>query len=531
MTRTLTHTRCSLCPGPGACNPVPSIGPAPTSVLLIGAGPGKTEARTGIPYTGQAGEELTETYLPLARLFRNSVHIANAQQCWWGEDKVQDKRLRECALTHLPALLDRVRPDVVVLMGSGPCKLADTRIRLDIQHGRPIYTGMMEGVWEGWVWPSYEPALGMRDTGKMTPLMDDFRHLGEWLRGEWEAPGSDTGHGPDPDRALDYALISTRDEVQEYVQRPNALVEWSGRPAVDTESHGQSPWSVQFSIAPRTGRLIRVESRDALHEFGMWAHGREVALHNSPGDLDLCDKLGICFDRDPDTGWDRGRYRDTMQEAYQLCALPQGLKALAYRLFGAAMRSWEDVVWPASVTAFNTWAEAAIEQARSHLSQAVVTTLVRARCIDCGHQHTTGACKRITDKLTGTGTGLVCGCKSNNHSTEKVEWKASVVEQVLKHIIRYTTGTVDADKPYHPWKALRRMRVEGLRGKCAEKWEWEVLEEWCGEVPVLGIGNVELDDAVQYGCGDADWTGRVAAELERQRGSERWKIAEEDRDR
>ena len=46
-----------------------------------------------------------------------------------------------------------------------------------------------------------------------------------------------------------------------------------------------------------------------------------------------------------------GRYRDTMQEAFHLGNLPQGLKALTYRLFRHTMTSYEETVRPASIRA------------------------------------------------------------------------------------------------------------------------------------------------------------------------------------
>jgi hypothetical protein len=55
------------------------------------------------------------------------------------------------------------------------------------------------------------------------------------------------------------------------------------------------------------------------------------------------------------------------------------------------------------------------------------------------------------------------------------------------------------------------------------------IEGRIGPYPILGIGNCSMEQAVAYAVGDADWTGRVAVELERRRG-ESFKIYEGDRD-
>ncbi len=57
------------------------------------------------------------------------------------------------------------------------------------------------------------------------------------------------------------------------------------------------------------------------------------------------------------------------------------------------------------------------------------------------------------------------------------------------------------------------MRVEGLRGKVPGQWEWDVIEEHLGEMPILSIANCSDEQALNYGCGDADYTGQVWNEL------------------
>jgi uracil-DNA glycosylase family 4 len=488
----MTLTPCFECPD---FRPVPASGASPCPYLFIGAGPGKSEARSRIPYTGRAGEELDNTYLPIAGMRREEVCVGNATLCWDGTDRIpSEARVLACARHHLPRLLDQVKPEVVILMGGVTKALADKPLRMETHEGIPQWTSLLGGVWEGWVWPSYEPALGMRETGKMNQLLASFRHLGEWVNGEWTPPVP-------PIVEKDYRVVNDIDKLRQYLSlyghRP---------PALDTEKHGTEPWSVQFSLSPHTGRLIKADRVEVLEMFQDWLEQweLEVILHFAGQDLDTLEKMGVR----------PVSFRDTGQEAYQLCFLPQGLKPLAYRLLGVTMRSWEDVVWPASIKAVTDWMEQAEEFAANTLSDTMIQTLTMAPCKNCGKR----------------GKGMVCKvCGEPRQFTRKLRLTGAV-EAILKHVRKHTLATAEAEKPYDPWVKLPEMKAEGLRGKVAEEWEWEAVELELGSMPILGIGNCDEEEAVEYAIGDADYTGQVAAEMERLRGGDRWRVAEEDRD-
>ena len=492
---------CASCPNSdyGCFRPIQSVGPAPCPILFLGAGPGKTEARVGIPYSGRAGEELDHTYLPLSGFHRPEVHVGTVTMCWDGTDRTpSDSRVRACATQHLPELLDRVKPEVVVLMGGATCRLADTRIVLNRHHGYPQRNFLLNGIWSGWVVPMYEPALGMRETRQMTQLMQDFRRLRAWREGEWTVPEPNSLDG-----FADYQLVRDGAGGTWHLNVP-----WV---AVDTESHGPAPWSVQWSQATGQGRVALADDRDSLALLAALLPTVEVILHNAPGDLDTLDRLGIHVTR----------WRDTMQEAFQLCSLPQGLKDLSYRLFGANMRSWEDVVWPASIDAALAWLRAAADLASTNLSDVETTHYKRGVCSQCLHSHRLKECGK-------------CGCPPRTDTEvtfQKHTPRPGSLESVLRHIIRYTDSTRDDEEPYNPWDAVAKMRLDGLRGRVPEAWEWDFVEQTLERsMPILGIGNCELNEAVQYGAGDADFTGRVAVELASCRGDAEWQVERNDWD-
>src|ERR1051326_1553935 len=107
---------------------------------------------------------------------------------------------------------------------------------------------------------------------------------------------------------------------------------------MDTESDGDRPWSLQFSLRPGHGALILAEDTHLLKSFNESMSSFGLMLHHSLADLG---PLARMYQK-----VEGRRIRDTMQELYGLGNQPQGLKSAAYRLLGVRMKSWEDLVMP-----------------------------------------------------------------------------------------------------------------------------------------------------------------------------------------
>ena len=225
--------------------------------------------------------------------------------------------------------------------------------------------------------------------------------------------------------------------------------------------------------------------------------GWELVLHNASYDLPILEKCGIDH---------RGQFRDTLQEAFQLGNLPQGLKALSYRLFRTTMVSWEDTVRPASINALLGWLAEAMVVARVDLYETKVK--VYKTCV-CGHgenAHTTF--KHATS----------CSCSDYTPKEEKYEVPGGV-EKLFSRLANHT----EEDSEYDPWLRLREWRDENDR-------EYAHVVSRCGPWPILGIGNCSEAQAIRYAVGDADATLQVAMELERRRRDNRFDIAPGDED-
>jgi uracil-DNA glycosylase family 4 len=483
------RTRCALCD----CrySPIEGSGPMDADVLAIGERPGETENSLLEVFCGRTGEELNETYLPLTGvLSRSDIRVENAVLCYAeGNATPREKLVLSCANMHLPDKLRRIEPSVVLLLGSSACLLSDRQIDLEYMHGYPFRGTLLGGVWKGWIWPSYHPSSGMHDGTKMSLLLEDFENLGKWMEGDWEPPKPTRRRKDEVDYQLVTSAREMTKEILEIEREPKVdRFRW---PGIDTESHGKEVWSIQYSLKPNWGRLVRTDqsslSKKLLKELQEFIRGNEIALHNAPDDLDILDKVGALNL----VGVHLGSWRDTMQEAFQQCTLPQGLKPLAYRLTGAVMDSWEDIVWPDSMEAMVDWMSEGLYYASENLQQVV--------------------------KLK-TKTKMVPG------QLEKAFlW-------FIKHSVK---RRAQGAHKYNPWEKYAALYETGefKRKKIPEAERmFKELYAAIGEPPIVGIGNCEIGKAVRYACEDADQTGQVAEILAGMRKEKRWKVPTRDWD-
>ena len=461
---------CSNCPNRETHRAIGGDGPRPASILCIMERPGQDENKYGRVACGKTGQELDELYLPLAGLDRSEIRICNTVLCGCANNKKpSEKEIGFCAPHHLPEEIERTNPEVIILAGATPCSLVPG-VRLDLHHGVPQHSSKVGALfgWTGWFVPMYHPAIGLHESRWMKICMDDWKSLGDHL-GHFST--SLTGHwkGDPPEGSYDYSLAEAVDVVSD--------IGTSRTVSVDTESHAGRPWSVQYSQASGVGRLVLVSDTEALYHLRrLVSETDEVIMHNAAYDLEVLRQLGMPV----------RSYRDTMQEAFHLGDLPQGLKALSYRLFRHTMTSYEETVRPASIRALQRWMLEAIQVAQSDLSWTERTQL-----------------------------------KTKVRETVK----AGELEKLLTRLMRLTEETGE----YNPWGTQKEPRLDAFWRDPLNDWQVAHVEARVGRYPILGIANCTMDEAVRYAVGDADWTGRVAVELARRRG-EAFQIWEGDRD-
>jgi hypothetical protein len=341
-----------------------------------------------------------------------------------------------CARYWLKEEIAACRPKVIVPMGATACKLFE-EIELDKDHGMPLWVEKhrmsLFGEWAGWVWPSYHPAAGMHQTSLMIPLIGDFERMGQWRREKWEKPVGG-------ELMADYQML----QDTQLCAPDQPFPQWL---AVDTEEE----YSIQFSSYRGHGRMVLRSDTKRLEWLRTFISRRQgILLHNATYDIPVLARAGIA-------GF---KFRDTMQEAYHRGNLPQGLKALGWRLFGIRMKSWEDLVMPYSRARMVEWLSRAWDWVSDNRER----------------QET-----QLKTKL-------------------KVTYRRTAMERDISRIIKHS------HKPdYDIWE---RAEEAGLIK--------DELVEICGEVPRPGIGHVPIEEVVEYGCRDADVTGRVGAWMDQQ---------------
>lgn len=431
--------RCDKCEG--TCKPVHAHGPI-APILVIGEAPGQWEVNSGKPFCGDAGKELDNTYLPRAKLSRREVRTANVVLCQSkGNKKPNDSLISSCSKFHIPQDIEDCDPEIIVLMGAVACSLLPT-INLEIEHGRPIRvdTTLSQGtVFEQWgkcgggyIVPMYHPAAGLHTTGTIQAMVEDWQYFGEW-------------RGKDPTLPYHYKKSYDCDPI--YVGDYN-----SGGTAIDLESVDGYVWSIQVCTAPGKVSMFTVPYLTALKLSGEFSGilnwlqsimSSPIYLHNAPGDLVLLKQLGFT----PES-----LVVDTMQKAYHRQNLPQGLKAIGYRLFGIRMTEYKDLVIPYSKRALEDW-----------LMNALVFCEDNLRWTEF---------KQLKTKI-----------KEIAHISEQEKF----TRRILGHSISKET--------YDPWERLDTHHMDFSR-----------IVDQLGYYPTPSIEHVPKRLAIDYACTDADVT-------------------------
>lgn len=243
--------------------------------------------------------------------------------------------------------------------------------------------------------------------------------------------------------------------------------------------------------------MVLMSDHDAIVELAIQVQrlvgrGWELVFHNAPADLPIVESIGV-----------KGFvYRDTMVECYHLGNLPQGLKSLSYRLFGRRRKSWEEMVGRVSKDKLVYWMMDGMEIIEKEL--------------------------RIVESRVGV----------RGQPIKPIIHKPQIESDFIR-IMRHTITSQD----YDPWEKLK----ECDNGKCHSpingtdyislfygdfKKQLDFLTDRLGPMPLKGIANLDLKDAVHYGCSDADDTLQLALRLEhlRKEAELGWAVVEEDYD-
>jgi DNA polymerase I-like protein with 3'-5' exonuclease and polymerase domains len=174
--------------------------------------------------------------------------------------------------------------------------------------------------------PSYHPAAALHDTAKLRQCVDDFKVLRGLAKGIPASEYQIVDEYPNPVYQVadtDAKLKQMRDEIES-----------AGEFAIDTETCRGKLWSVQISTKPGTAWFILADKLPPQYwdrdRIDLRSFNALAVIHN------------YLFDVQYLSVRDNG-FVDSMVMAY-LSGQAQGLKELASRLCGIAMRNYSEVV-------------------------------------------------------------------------------------------------------------------------------------------------------------------------------------------
>lgn len=486
--------RCPLCPS--RSKPVedqkfvvPGDGPDDARVMFVGEGPGIEENNRHRCFVGKTGEECNNLYMPLAGCSRSESYFTNTCKCHWADsgDAPPDDVARSCAEFHLAKELERIQPEVVVLMGGTANNLMGWDV--EVEHG-VWHVGQQLLGWKGTIYSTFHPALGLHQSSKMQALLDDFRDLRLYLRGQLEPIRDEY---PEPH----YARIRTAKQVDDILWHS-----WQSKPlACDTESIKRwngyrsgiryTHFCSTFCTDPGVAFLISVEDEDATKRLGYWLNRyRRLLFQNFPHDQRVFMQSGIDVPI--------RHVFDTMSGAYHEGRIPKGLKAMAYKLCGIAGESFDDIVEPYGYERALDWLLKAVTQRWPKPVQERTGDIGMRNCPTCAGKGKISNGKRGKKREVWACDG---GMAVDGEQYPCIGGKVIVPRMTRKQSLN--------DKLYRLVTDLQKGPV-----KIWERWEgWEQdvqpMIDRLGPIPVPSIDYVPESIILKYAAGDADKTRRV----------------------
>lgn len=290
-------------------------GPDRTRFMIVGEAPGRDEVKQGRPFVGMTGKELMSLLSDIG-LSRSDCYLTNVVKREIGEDKLKGVSREE--MEEFSGILESeiasVQPTHILALGaiSTHWFLGD---KWDMEVVNAVPHEWRPGIT---VVPCFHPAAVFRDPGRMA-----------WVRAGVEAYR----------RAVDGEIgVWTPAPKTEIVEFDEWVRQLPGRIpllALDTETfRGGGPYMVQASCAPGTATYLYADDSRIAEMAAVVAAADRCVLHNALFDVPVLQSMGITF-----STWD-----DTMQMAFLLQTMPQGLKEVAYKVAGMVMKTYDEVV-------------------------------------------------------------------------------------------------------------------------------------------------------------------------------------------
>lgn len=307
--------------------------------MVVGEAPAKTEIRQGKCFVGKTGKELNNLLFKFLRVRRgddwddDEVYVTNIFK-WELNDKKQftAEDMLE-AYTDLEDEIKEVDPDVILVLGA-------LATHFFLGEGTDMEAvNSVPHEWEGRiVIPCFHPAAAFHTTALLQWIIEAFEVTKRVLDGEQGLPVKPVPFRPVPLHTLELGDIVAVDTETDKKVRPVMITVASGRMDIGGYVFLDGEEGSDAGL-----RMLK----EHLEQDGV-----TTLLHNALFDLPVLARAGI-FPK---------KWICTMQMAFLLQTLPQGLKALAYRLLGMEMQKYTSLV-PKGKTVLDIPREDAIKYA------------------------------------------------------------------------------------------------------------------------------------------------------------------------
>jgi uracil-DNA glycosylase family 4 len=153
-------------------------------VMIVGEAPGGNEEKTGVVFSGAAGQLLNKC-LERAGLSRDSLYVTNAVKCRPPENRKPERiEAKTCADNYLAAEIREIRPTHILLLGNEALQAVARKsgitkhrgVRLEVK-ALPRSTTVMA---------AFHPAYALRNPGVHPTLQEDIRRFARAIKGEFQ---------------------------------------------------------------------------------------------------------------------------------------------------------------------------------------------------------------------------------------------------------------------------------------------------------------------------------------------------------
>lgn len=199
------------------------LGPKRSDVMIVGEAPGGNEERTSVPFSGKAGQLLTQL-LEENGLDREDLFVCNAVSCRPPENRTPTKGEIKACKKWLDYQIAMVKPKYVLLLGNVPLQSITGSAGITKRRGKPFEK-------DGIIFlPAFHPAFILRDPSHEDTFSKDIQLFKDII---------DFGGIPE-EKELSYRSVLTDDDYQDMLE------DLKGTVAFDIETNQLYPWRHQL---------------------------------------------------------------------------------------------------------------------------------------------------------------------------------------------------------------------------------------------------------------------------------------------